>query len=233
MSQMDTKERIVRTLRNTEKPALSAQMLADELEVSAKTIHNHIDALVDAGQVETSEIGNATAYYVSFSDRPGHKKPDHVCGRCGREVYDRYDFAKIEYDTYFDDRNQEESVPDFYVVCRFCFTDFISWMEDPPAVGEYPFVHGWDIPSHQLQEVRDNREIPTAPNLAQMDDSQALVFEYIRDQENEDDSGVSEQDVLSFIQTELNMPVGKAEQFLRELRRMYVFRSRQGYKTAK
>lgn len=156
-----TRERIVRELRSTEKPALSAAKLAEELEVSVRTINNHVDELVENDRVQSMRIGNASAYYIPDRDRPAHQKPDFNCKRCGRSIQDYHDHAKIEYNTYFEQGNLESSVADFYIFCRFCYSDFVSWVRDPGTMGEYPFVDEWDISDRQLEEVKSDPEIVT------------------------------------------------------------------------
>lgn len=223
MSQMDTKERIVRKLRNTAEPALSASLLADEVDVSVKTINNHVDDLIDEGTIETSEIGNATAYYVPFSDLPSHKKPSHTCGRCGRDTKGIYDHAKIEYETYFDRGNSEDTVPTFYVFCRFCYSDFISWIEDPAMVGNYMSAHGWDVPFSQLKELREDPDTVSAPKLAGLSDDARTVFDYIKDREDEGELGVPRHEILEFIEEELGMYDWEARDLFDKLDRGYIY----------
>jgi hypothetical protein len=201
MSSTDTKERIVRTLRNADDPALSAKKLAEELDVSVRTINNHVDGLVAEGRVETSQIGNATAYYIPFEDLPAHKKPDHTCARCGREVDEGHDFAKLEVDTYFFRGNLESETSDFHLFCRFCYSDFVSWAHgDVGAVGEYPFVHSWELPTSQLIEVREDPEIETTPGGREhLDEEPTMLLEFVEEQweSGEYDRGVPKHEVTA------------------------------------
>ena len=155
-----TREQIVRKLRSTGDPATSAAKLAEELEVSVRTINNHVGDLVETGRVQSLQIGNATAYYVPESQQPGHLKPDFYCGRCGRSIDSAHDFAKIEYDRNFLNKG-EDPTGDFYIFCRFCFSDFTIWVHEPSARREYPFIDEWEIPEDQRQEVKDDPEIVT------------------------------------------------------------------------
>lgn len=158
-----TADRIIRKLRNSAEPALSASMLANRLDVSVTTVNNHMDDLVSGGQVGSEQIGNAEAYYIPESDLPAHQKPDHTCKRCGRNI-STGDFAKIEYDLYYSGKSHEPATADFFVFCRFCMSDFISWAhDDEGSMGAYPGVHGWEIPQSQLEEVREDPEIETTP----------------------------------------------------------------------
>lgn len=162
MQDTDTKQRITHELRNTDEPAMSAAMLAEQLDVSVRTINTHITDLVENGQIQSLEIGNATAYYTSATDRPVHKKPDHHCDRCGREIWERFDFAKMDETTYFEGKAREPSVPDFWILCRFCHSDLVNWMfRDSNAMGDYPSVDHWNVPEEQVEAVKSDPEIDT------------------------------------------------------------------------
>jgi DNA-binding transcriptional ArsR family regulator len=234
MPETNTKNRIMRELRNTDEPALSARMLADRLDVSVKTINKHVERLTEAGHIETSEIGNATAYYVPFTDLPSNKKPDHTCGRCGREVNERHDFAKLEYDTFFERGNPEATVSTVYIFCRFCYSDFINWVEDPNLIGFYMYVHGWNIPTEQLEEVRDDPETTSAPNPDVLDAAEHSVFKFIEANEDEYEHGVPTDVVTEFIESELGKHDWEADEILRNLEKGFVFRRyNRGYRAAK
>lgn len=155
--------------------------LAEKLDVSVRTINNHVDQLIEDDRIAATQIGNATAYYVPFSDMPAHRKPDHTCARCGREVNETHDFAKIETKTYFTDGQQDPSVADFYIFCRFCYADLVSWILDPATVGCYPFAHSWDIPTEQLEEVRNDPDVETAYPIekATLTDEEQTVYNII------------------------------------------------------
>lgn len=199
MSEIDTKSSIVHTLRRTDDPALSAKTLADKLDVSVRTINNHIDHLVEEDRVATTQIGNATAYYIPFDDLPNHTKPDNSCRRCGRAVDEVYDFAKLDASTYFARNNYGEETADFYIFCRFCYDDFVSWIEDPGTIGEYPYVHAWDLPRGQLAEVRDDPEVVTEPGEPKyLDDAPQLLLAYIEDNEDEWERGVPKYELLEY-----------------------------------
>lgn len=206
MAQADTTERIIRTLRSAEKPALSAADIAEKLDVSVKTVNNNLKELIDKGDVETTPIGNATAYYISDSDIPAHQKPDHSCARCGREASNTYDLAKIELDTYFSKKNLDPGTTDFYVLCRFCHADLVAWLyRDDGSIGGYPDVHSWDIPEKQLQEVRDNPEAETAPDEPSDydDDYKTIAFQVFETLYDEPDQTVAEQELREALEEEL------------------------------
>lgn len=188
MASADTPQEIVRALRNTNEPAMSAADLADKIGVSVKTINNHTPALVEEEKIRSTQIGNATAYFLASSDLPAHKKPDHTCSKCGREISESNDFAKIDYTRYFDDGGKEPSVVDFYIVCRFCYSDFVSWMfNDIGSIGEYSDVHSWYIPEDQLNEVRDDPDILTKPSLDYVDEEPKRLLELIENLEEKED----------------------------------------------
>jgi DNA-binding Lrp family transcriptional regulator len=179
MSTTDTTDRLIRELRSTDKPALSASDLAEKLDVSVRTINNHVTTLVEDGRIESTQIGNAQAYYVTSSDLPAHKKPDHTCARCGREIR-ASDHAKIEYTAYFEDRPYEPGVADFFIFCRFCYSDFISWAHhDEGAMGDYPHVHSWGVPQEQLEEVREDPDIETKPSTEFLQSDQTELYDLI------------------------------------------------------
>lgn len=194
----DTKESILRQIRNTDKPAVSAAQLADEIEVSVHTINKHVESLVDEDRVQDTKIGNATAYYIPYTDLPSHKKPDHTCARCGRDINTLNDFAKITVDRYYNRHSRAMGEADFYVFCRFCQHDLVGWIYDEGAIGDYYDVHGWDIPREQLEEVRNDPDIRTAPDdLYHLSDEQKQAY-YVIEETQEDSEGgwVPEDEVL-------------------------------------
>lgn len=217
MSQTDTKERVIRTLGKSDEPVMSASMIAEEMDVSVKTVNNHVDDLIEDGRIETSQIGNATAYYLASSDVYGEGRGTHTCGRCGRKVSPSLDFAKIEYETYFVHRNPEDSTSTFYIFCRFCYADFISWIEDPNAIGSYPFVHSWDIPDPQLEEVREDDDTPTSPGREFLGTDEEAILDIIEDLESEYDDGVPEEKVKE-VAVDRGMRDWEVEQHLQKLR---------------
>lgn len=164
MPQSETQDQILRALRNAEKPALSASDPAEKLDVSIKTVNTNISPLTEQGDIATTQLGNATVYYLESSDLPAHQKPDHTCARCCREVNDNGDIAKVDLTTYFDGHRPEPGLTDFYILCRFCQADLVSWLyNDDNAMGEYAYVHSWNIPRDQLEAVRENPEITSSP----------------------------------------------------------------------
>ncbi|MFC6964931.1 hypothetical protein [Halocatena marina] len=149
-------------------------------------------------RLETTQIGNATAYYVPFEDLPSHNQPDHTCRRCGREVSEVYDFAKLDVETYFDKRGSRSDSTFFEIFCRFCYTDFLDWIHDPSAIGDYPQAHAWDIPSDQLDEVRENEDIQTtSENTEWLPDERRVLYEFVKETDNEDDQAVPEHEIIA------------------------------------
>lgn len=181
MEQESKKEQIVRKIRNSDKPALSASDLAEQLDVSVRTVNNHIPNLVEDERIETTQIGNATAYYIPFEDLPSHKKPRHTCKRCGRTT-SLYDFAKVEHDIYFEYGNIGSGSANFSLLCRFCYSDYISWVNnDTATMGNYPHVHRWNIPEKQLREVRDNPDIDTHPAVDNLNRQNRELYELVKE----------------------------------------------------
>lgn len=200
----DTKERIVRKLRGTDAPALSASQLADDLDVSVRTIHNHVDDLNEQDRIASTQIGNATAFYIPFEELPAHRKPDHTCARCGREVDEGYDFAKIEASTYFERSNLEPPASGLFVFCRFCYSDFIGWVMDPGTIGDYSGVHSWSIPDEQLEEVQEDPDIISNPGDPEfLDDEPTHLFNFVKEREGDD--GVQKDEILQVGQEEYGM----------------------------
>jgi len=165
MFETDTRERIIRKLRSSDEPALSAADLAEELDLSVRAINTHLDELTSSGKIQTHQIGNATAYYLDTVSEPRHNLPDHTCHRCGREADETSDFGKIELDEYFTTSRPEPSTSNFYILCRFCYEDLVAWLynDDNRMGSSYPFVEKWDIPEEQKEEVIDDPEVDTEP----------------------------------------------------------------------
>lgn len=184
MSQTGTKDRILRVLRDSKEPAMSASMIADEIDMSVKTVNNHVDELTAEERIETSKIGNATAYYPVSSDVYSESRGKKTCKRCGRIVRDGYDFAKIEFERYFE-QSPDTSEATFYIFCRFCWSDFIGWIHDPGTIGEYPHVHSWSIPEAQLEDVREDDSIDTSPSREYLEDDEEELLEIVSELEEE------------------------------------------------
>jgi len=143
---------------------MSAADLAEGLDLSIKTINNNIKELIEGDEIETTQIGNATAYYVRADQLPAHQKPDHTCQRCGRDCPAFHDLTKVEVDTYFEQGQREDSTVDFYILCRFCYSDLTKWLfSDDGAMGRYRDVHSWDISQEQLNAVREDSDTVTRP----------------------------------------------------------------------
>lgn len=88
------------------------------------------------------------------------------------------------------------------IFCRFCHSEFVSWAHgDDGSMGEYPFVHSWDLPTSQLVEVRDDPEILTMPDgREQLDEEPMLLLEFIEEEwdSGEYDKGVPKYEVAEY-----------------------------------
>lgn len=168
----ETKDRIVHTIRNADTPVLSASDIAERADFSKRTVNNHIGDLVEDGRVQSTKVGNATAYYVAQEDYPRHQLPDHRCKRCNRKIYDIYDLTRVATTLeYGDDKTTFR-----YILCHFCEADLTAWINgDDGSMYEYPRVHTWDIPDEQLEEVRNDEEIETMTDRPGMFDE--IVWE--------------------------------------------------------
>lgn len=214
MQQESMKGRIVRTLRGTDEPALSAKNLAEELDVSVRTINNHLPELIDEERIETTQIGNATAYYIPHEDLPSHKKPEHCCKRCGRTT-SHNDFAKLEHETYFEGGNIESGTADFAILCRFCYLDYISWIHnDEGSMGDYPYVHSWHIPEKQLLEVREDSAIDTCPRMAGLQELEQELYDMVKDMSSEEPVAVND---IESKARDMNISADTVEPLLRNL----------------
>lgn len=68
----------------------------------------------------------------------------------------------------------------FYILCRFCYSDFVAWVHnDPASMGDYWDVHSWDIPERQLREVRDDPDIDTAPSPDSLDADDREIYDIV------------------------------------------------------
>lgn len=213
----NTAEEIVRELRGANKPALSASDLAELVEVSPRTINNHVGDLVDQGRIKTTQIGNANAYYI---ETESSEKFDYTCLRCSRGISKERDFIKLDIDDYRSMGGRGANDDDFFLFCRFCYEDFISWIFDPGAIGDYSRVHSWDIPEEQLVEVREDDSTQTAPDrdFFHFPDGAEEIFEVIEETYEETDEPITKAELfntcVSGAQSEF-----KVEQLLNELTR--------------
>lgn len=178
MASSNTQHRIVKALQRTDEPAMSAKQLANALNVSVHTVNKHTATLVDNNRVATTQIGNATAFYIA--DKMDPTAVDHVCDRCGRAIYEVQDFALLSRATHFDRNTTESGTLSRYILCRFCYSDFVSWFEMPDTIGEYPFTEIWDVPEHQLDNVKN-------PDTSNLGGRHKTVFDLILQELDEDD----------------------------------------------
>lgn len=224
MSAQDTPQRIVSHLRSTGEPAVSASTLAEKLDVSVRTINNHVDGLVEEEKIETTQIGNAAAYYIPYDDQPRHSRPEHTCKRCGRTAGPLDDIVRMDVNLYFENGGYEDGEADFYTLCRFCYSELVHWLYDGEPRKDYKQVHSWRIPENQLKEVQSDPDLQTAPSREYLDDAQVQIVEYIEEQEG--DNGVSESELISKTE-DWGMIESVAKQQLDRLRRRgYIYRTK-------
>lgn len=156
-------DEFVRTLEDTEQPVLTAAQVAAEVDASVEDAEATLTRLADEGNVDTVEFDGTTAYYVPSQDLPAHKKPDHHCSRCGREVNDTQDSARMELQKRFTGQRTTGDGTSSEILCRFCYHDVVSWLHgDEELMHIYPHLEEWDIPDHQLQAAKDDPDIQTA-----------------------------------------------------------------------
>lgn len=237
MAKQSVKDQIIRHLRATGDPACSAKQLAEHIDVSIPTINSHTEELIAEDRIATTRIGNATAYYLA--DTPTNRDhPEHTCKKCGR-VTASHDFVKLDISTYFERSNREESLPDFYILCRFCHSDYISWIHnDPGMIGEYSKSHSWYIPDEQLEEIRDDPDTISAPTTEYLGDERKQLYRQI--EQLEMDAGgdtVSESEIVEAASAD-GTPARVVRQHLADLHRMgHLWRrmelTEQTYRTAK
>jgi Fe2+ or Zn2+ uptake regulation protein len=184
MSDSDTRRKIMSTVEQAAEPALSAKQIADRMEVSVKTVHNHISQLVESDTLETTQIGNATAYYSErITEHPADV--NQQCSRCGRSVRRVQDMAKVDIETYFED-SISASTNTFRLFCRFCYEDWDDWVfGHHNEIGNYPLVHSWDIPAEQLRDVQEDPDVLTTPDVGVYDDRALELYNIIDDWESE------------------------------------------------
>lgn len=65
MPRIATVDKMVDVIRDSERPALTKQEIADGIDVSWQTIANHEDELQDDPRVEYGKVGKSTAYWLS------------------------------------------------------------------------------------------------------------------------------------------------------------------------
>lgn len=190
MSHHETPTRILEAVKSSSEPALSAKQIAERLGVSVKTVHNNITELVESGSLQTTEIGNATAYYTGSDDtREGGEM--HSCKRCNRRVEPFRDLARIDLKCQFED-SRDVSREEFYILCRFCYSDLISWLfGDTGMIGYHSSVHSWDIPEEQLKEVQEDKDKVSMPRTDSYNEFKLEVLDTIVDMYEEGSEGVS------------------------------------------
>jgi hypothetical protein len=70
-------------------------------------------------------------------------------------VYSYHDHAKVDFSKYFFQELDDGNDVDFFVLCRFCYSDFLAWIYGGEE-GEYANIEQWDIPDDQRREGMKN-----------------------------------------------------------------------------
>lgn len=84
------------------------------------------------------------------------------------------------------------------MVCRVCQNDVVNAiMGNDQNIGDYPYVHAWNIPEDQLQELREDDSIQTFPEAASVGGPGEVVLEGIRSLGA--DSGVTAPELVEFL----------------------------------
>lgn len=190
-----TKGRIVQAVRRSDEPALSSNQIAAEVDLSQRTVNNHMDDLVESGRLEVTKIGNANAYYLPTDS----KSADHTCVRCGRAIYRDHAYAKLELSEYKTHRHDPDTPPSLYIICRLCLNDVVNFLHSSDgSIGDYPWVHSWNIPSDQLDEVRLDDDTRTSPlEDILLTEAEEVVFDGLR--AYDDGSGTPVMELVTFM----------------------------------
>lgn len=75
----ESKQAVMRALRETTKPALSAGDVAEEVDFSRRTVHSRLKELEDVGEVKSDKIGGNMAYWIPSPDRMP-RRPTETAG---------------------------------------------------------------------------------------------------------------------------------------------------------
>jgi len=190
-----TKRRIIDAVRTSEEPVLTAAEIAGETGLQKRTINNHVDELVAAGRLKRKSAGQAFVYYLA--DRETRDR-QHTCTRCGWAIYRDTAHATIELTEYHDRPHDPTSPPTQFVLCRVCENDVVNAiMGNDQNIGDYPYVHAWNIPQDQLHELREDDSIQTFPEAASVGGPGEVVLEGIRSLGA--DSGVMAPELVEFL----------------------------------
>jgi hypothetical protein len=185
----DTKRQIRTTVERADEPALSAKQIAERTGLAVKTVNTHITALTESGELATTQIGNATAYYpnrVRGGSRGSHQ---HQCRRCGRAVIKQKDMARVDV-RHFYGESPGVSEHEFYLLCRFCESHLSAWLFGDTNRG-YPYVHKWDIPTDQLRDIQEDETVRTTPPQARsLPAEEKQIYDLIRriEQDHDEDA---------------------------------------------
>jgi hypothetical protein len=190
-----TKRRIIDAVRTSEEPVLTAAEIAGETGLQKRTINNHVDELVAAGRLKRKSAGQAFVYYLA--DRETRDR-QHTCTRCGWSIDRDTAYATIEVTPYHDRPHEPSDPPSQFLVCRVCENDVIdAIMGEDQNIGDYPYVHAWNIPEDQLHELREDDSIQTFPEAASVGGHGEVVLEGIRSLGAE--SGVPAPELVEFL----------------------------------
>lgn len=196
MASDDTKRQIRTAVERADEPALSAKQIAERTGLAVKTVNNHIGALTESGDLASTQIGNATAYYATQVRGGTHTEHHHQCRRCGRAVTQTKDMARLDVRQFFE-QSSEVSEHHFYLLCRFCNNDLTAWLFGE-AEGDYPRVHQWNIPRDQLRDIQEDETVRTTPGrLAQVSAAEKEMYDLIRRIEQEHDGGAPKSEVTT------------------------------------
>jgi Fe2+ or Zn2+ uptake regulation protein len=196
MAPDDTKRQIRTAVERADEPALSAKQIAERTGLAVKTVNNHIEALTESGDLASTQIGNATAYYATQVRGGSHGEHRHQCRRCGRVVTQTRDMARVDVRQFYDE-SAAASEHQFYLLCRFCNSDLTAWLFGDTN-RDYSHVHKWNIPTDQLRDIQEDETVQTAPTVTKwVSAEEKEVYDLIRRIEQEHDGGAPKSEVTT------------------------------------
>jgi hypothetical protein len=196
MAPDDTKRQIRTAVERADEPALSAKQIAERSGLAVKTVNNHIGVLTESGDLASTQIGNATAYYATQVRGGTHTEHRHQCRRCGRAVTQTRDMARLDVRQFYE-QSSEASEHYFHLLCRFCNSDLTAWLFGD-VEGDYPLVHQWNIPADQLRDIQEDEAAQTAPTVTKWVSAEAKeMYDLIRRIEQDHDGGAPKSEVTT------------------------------------
>jgi hypothetical protein len=196
MAPDDTKRQIRTAVERADEPALSAKQIAERSGLAVKTVNNHIGVLTESGDLASTQIGNATAYYATQVRGGTHTEHRHQCRRCGRAVTQTRDMVRLDVRQFYE-QSSEVSEHYFYLLCRFCNSDLTAWLFGD-VEGDYPRVHQWNIPADQLRDIQEDETVRTTPNgTVQVSTEEKEIYDLIRRIEQDHDGGAPKSEVTA------------------------------------